>query len=60
LLIDSKPIEHTFKTGELVGEKYLYVAEYYGIIRGQLLLVGILFLIFGIISIRWFLKKEDK
>ena len=57
-LIDLERVKRVFETGEFIGQKYWYIAKYYGLIRGQLLLIGILFLAIGTILIVRYIHRN--
>jgi hypothetical protein len=42
-------VKRVYETGEMMGQEYWYLEKYYGLVRGQLLLVGVLLLVVGVI-----------
>jgi uncharacterized membrane protein len=58
-LIDLERVKRVFETGEFIGQEYWYIAKYYGLIRGQLLLIGILFLVIGLILIIRYIRRNS-
>ena len=58
LLEDSEWVKRVFETGELIGQEYWHAAKYYGFIRGQLLILGVLFFVVGIVLVYHNLKSR--
>jgi hypothetical protein len=58
-LKDSERVKRVFETGEFIGQEYWYIAKYYGLIRGQLLLIGILLLVIGLILIIRYIRRNS-